>query len=59
MIEEVCGSCKGMIKVDNYKHEVRIIEEWRFQHRCEGPQISYYFQSAPVPEPEEYYDDES
>lgn len=56
MIREVCGACKGEFVAKN-RREYWLVREWRFEHKCDGPQLTYYFQSAEPPTYVEWEDE--
>jgi hypothetical protein len=54
---EKCGACQGEFSFRGRRAWLMALN-WRSSHKCEGPQVSYYFQSAEVPTWEEFEDDE-
>lgn len=56
-VSEVCGACKGEFHFRGWRRWW-LVREWRDTHRCEGPQLTYLFQSAEPPTFVEYDDEQ-
>jgi hypothetical protein len=54
---EVCGSCKGEFSFRGSRAWLMALN-WRATHKCEGPALTYLFQSAEMPTWEGFDDDE-
>lgn len=47
-VSEICGACKGEFHATGRK-AWWLLREWRVKHKCDGPQLTYLFQSAEPP----------
>ena len=57
-VHEVCGACKGEF-IFTGRAAWWMVIGWRESHKCDGPQLTYLFQSAEMPSFGEFEDDES